>query len=332
MKVQSNKGKNKLFLLSLATTLVLFVVNSSGFVDTLTGSTSGCGRSWPLCNGSITPWTWDIHAWIEFGHRFLVFMVTVLLLTLSVAAWRKYGSVRKVKVMVSLAIAGLVLESGLGALSVFFVNPPALMATHMGVALMSFGALVILTMTIRRLDRPDSEVPALPGRKLSRLIRFTLVYLYLAIYFGAYVTSTGAGYFFRGFPFPTEGFAFSPRVFWIDIAHRSIALGMIVFLAVIAVWAYRIRKTRRDLYAGSLAALALVGLQGFSGALLIYTHLNIMAVMLHVSVASLLFGTACLLAERSAAKFSKPAAIPSINRPPRAGAAAYPRQAVRQSL
>lgn len=162
----------------------------------------GCGKSFPFCNGSIMPWTGDIHAWIEFGHRLLVFSVSVLLTSLSVTAWRKYKSNRKVQLTIISAILGIILESTLGTLSVFFVSPPAIMAMHMGIALISFGALVVLTMTIYQIDYFD-KLSKYPGsKKISRLIWITLMYLYLAIYFGAYVTSSGAGAYFNGFMYP----------------------------------------------------------------------------------------------------------------------------------
>lgn len=40
-------------------------------------------------------------------------------------------------------------------------------------------------------------------------------------------------------------------------------------------------------------------MQGFSGALLIYTQLNLLAVLFHVSIASLLFGVMCMLGVQS---------------------------------
>ncbi|REE86456.1 hypothetical protein A8990_11065 [Paenibacillus taihuensis] len=80
--IQNKQGKG-LIRLGWLTVLVVYIVNLSGFVDTLTGSVTGCGKSWPLCNGSIAPWTWDIHAWIEFTHRALVFSMTVMVIALA---------------------------------------------------------------------------------------------------------------------------------------------------------------------------------------------------------------------------------------------------------
>jgi heme a synthase len=295
MDQASNKKKDRLFWLSVSTTIAIFIVNTAGFIDTMTGSAQGCGKSWPLCHGSIAPWNWDIHAWIEFGHRFLVFTASVLLITLSVIAWRKYGENRKVKVMICLAILGVILESILGAMAVFFVNPPAVLALHMGIALMSFGSLVALSFIIRQMNHPHLIPRVSAGQTISRLTWFTFFYLYLAIYFGAYVASSGAGVAFQGYLIPTESYAAAGNFLYIDAAHRAIALGLLILVIAITVLSNRIKSERRDLYYGGMTASVLVVIQALVGMLLIYTHLGLVSIMFHVSIASLIFGAMCFL-------------------------------------
>jgi heme a synthase len=287
------KRNDRVFWLAISTTIAFFIVNTAGFIDTMTGSAQGCGKSWPLCHGSIAPWNWDIHAWIEFGHRFLVFTASVLLITLSIISWRRYGEERKVKTMVCLAILGVILESILGALAVFFVNPPAILALHMGIALMSFGSLIALSFIIRQMNHP-SVIPA-AGKIISRLVWFTFFYLYLAIYFGAYVASSGAGVAFQGYLYPTEPFAAAGNFLYIDIAHRTFALGLLILVIIITVLSNRMRGSRRDLFYGGLTAVLLVVIQALVGMLLIYTHLGFVSILLHVTFASLIFGVVCLL-------------------------------------
>jgi cytochrome c oxidase assembly protein subunit 15 len=292
-------GKSRTFWLALVTTIAIFIVNTMGFIDTITGSTMGCGKSWPFCNGSIEPWKWDIHAWIEFGHRFLVFLASVLLVWLSVVSWRKYGATKKIRIMVILAILGIVLESTLGAFSVMFVNPPAVLATHMGFALLSFGSLFVLTFTIGQLDQP-SRLPTVKASKgMVRYIWFTMVYLYLAIYFGSYVVFSGSGPAFRGFPFPTERYEDVHHALYIDIGHRSIALGLLLITFGLVYLTRQIKQHRPDLYYGSLWTFLLVWLQGASGALMVYTHLSIGSILLHVSIVSIIFAILCFLVVQS---------------------------------
>lgn len=280
---------SRIFWLSFTTTIGVFIVNTAGFVDTMTGSATGCGKSWPLCNGSFFP-TWDIHAIIEFGHRFLVFMVSVLLLTLSIFAWRKYGSNKRVRYSISVAILGILLESILGALSVFVLDSPAILAFHMGVALLSFSGLFNLTAIIRQMNDPSRLPKIQANQKFARFTWLTLVYLYLAIYFGAYVARSGAGVDFRGMLFPAEQQTIVPNALLIDIVHRSIAVGLVILVVTLVVMAKKAKAERPDLYVGSTWSLVLVLMQGVSGSLLVYTQLSMAAVLLHVSIVSLLFG------------------------------------------
>lgn len=292
---QQSNNNSRMFKLGIAAVIGIFIVNIAGFIDTMTASTEGCGKSWPLCHGSIMPWNWDYHAWIEFGHRMLVFTASVLLVTLAILAWRKYGAVKRVRVFVSLAILGVVLESFLGAMAVFFNSPPALLAVHLGVALLSFGSLVALTVTIRQLDNPEATSNTYVKKQISRLTWFTFFFLYVAIYFGSYVASRDAGTAFKGFPFPTESYAYAGIDLFIDIVHRTFALGLLILLISLVVVTSRYRDQRPDLYKGSVIALVLVVLQAFSGGLLVYTHVADYATIIHVTIVTLLFGMVTIL-------------------------------------
>lgn len=291
-------SKSWILWLSLFTTIGFFIVNSTGFVDTMTGSASGCGKSWPLCNGSLLP-ALDIHSIIEYGHRLLVFLVSVMLVSLSVFAWRKYGSNRRVRVSIFLALLGLVMESTLGALSVFLVNQPAILALHMGIALLTFSALMNLTVFINQMDGTGNVPQVQVSHKFKKFMWGTIIYTYLAIYFGGYVAKTGAGVDFKGLLVPTERETIVSGALLIDIVHRAIALGLVVLIVTIFVMARKMKAERRDLYASSILNVVLVLLQAVSGILLVYTNLSFGAVLMHVSVITLLFGTMTVMGVQS---------------------------------
>ena len=302
--MQTKQGVHRrghLYALSLVTLIGLFFVNTMGFIDTETGSAMGCGDNWPLCNGTVIPAKWGLHTLIEFTHRFIVLISMVLLVLFAVLAWRRYGRHRIVRILIGFAALGVFLESILGALAVFFVNPPAVLATHMGIALVSFGSVFVLTALIRQVERGSDQafnLPA-PGKDFRRLAWFTLAYTFVAIYWGAYVASTGDGDSFRGWPFPTESYSLVHGVLIVDILHRSIALGLVLLNVWLTVKARRQRTTRPDLYRASVSGLVLVLLQAFSGAYLIYSHLSLPAFLVHVSIVTFLFGTLCYSAARS---------------------------------
>lgn len=287
---QNKQGKG-LIRLGWLTVVVVYIVNLSGFVDTLTGSVTGCGKSWPLCNGAIAPWTWDIHAWIEFGHRSLVFSMTVMVIALAALAWRRYGDNRFIRLWVQLAIIAIAMESFLGALSVFDFNPPALMAAHMGIALLSYGALLALTVTFQQIRRGDSsstnEAIPNPTRKWAWLL---LIYLYIDIYVGAYVSSTGAGGFFRGLLLPRETYSEAGQSLVIDTIHRSFTLGLVIIAARLVQLSYGYRTQLPGYFKGSAAVAALVVLQALSGVYMVHAHLSFVSVLLHVANVSLMYG------------------------------------------
>src|SRR5690348_11693095 len=125
------------FWLSFIAAATLFLVNILGFVDTMTNSALGCGRGYPLCNGSLFPNFSDYHSVIEYTHRIFVSLASLLLFVVSAVAWFRYKS-RKVKWLVLFAIIGILGESTLGALTVILTLSPMLLAAHLGIALISF--------------------------------------------------------------------------------------------------------------------------------------------------------------------------------------------------
>lgn len=287
-----------LFGLALITLISVFFVNTMGFLDTATGSALGCGRDWPLCNGQVVPSAWTLATLIEFTHRFIVLFMMLVLAALGIIAWRRYRQSVLVRWLISISIVAVFIEAILGALGVFFVNPPEIMATHMGVAVIAFSAIFVLTIRIWQAEFGKSgagQAPTAPRFHFIGWARFTVIYTYVAMYIGAYVALTGAGGGFRGFPVPTEKFIVDPFVFVIDVLHRSIAAGLLTLTFVLCVVSFRDRKVRRDLFVGSLASFILVWLQAATGAYLIYSHLSLMAFILHVSNVTLIFSVLCYL-------------------------------------
>lgn len=307
--IKKSRRLSKTYWLSVASAIGILVINTVGFTDTITGSALGCGHDWPLCNGQVIPSRWDMATFIEYTHRISVLAGGVLLIWLAVVAWKKYKKVSHVRTLISLSLAGVLAEGVLGALSVIFLNPPAVMAAHLGIALISFVAVVLLSDLIRKWDRRETVRVILGGnrslqkdtlrirheRNFARLAWWSIPYGYLAIYVGAYVASSGDGAFFQGWPIPTEVYAVVGNAFWIDILHRTIALGYLIWMGYL-VWAsYRLRRISPLYFAVSCVAFVFVCLQALTGYFLIETHLSTIAFLLHVTNVTLLFTTQCYL-------------------------------------
>lgn len=277
------------FWLAIIAAATLFLVNILGFVDTMTHSAMGCGNGYPLCNGKLIPNFHDYHSVIEYTHRIVVGLASILLFSVSIIAWLRYKT-KTMKVLVLFAVLGIIGESTLGALTVILSLSPLLLAAHLGIALISFSALLNIAYIIYQEEKKwhyDSIVP----NSFTFLSWCTFILLYAAIYFGGYVAKTDAGDAFRGFPIPTETYSQAGNAFWIDIIHRSFAFGLLVLFFLLFLLARKNRAARPDFFRLSIISFLLILLQGFSGALLIYTHISLGAVLVHVSIITLLVGT-----------------------------------------
>ncbi|WP_051663367.1 COX15/CtaA family protein [Alicyclobacillus macrosporangiidus] len=303
MGEQGNKPwtSNRLSLtgwLSWATLVAMFLGNTLGFTDAVTGSAMGCGPDWPLCNGQWIPSHWSLATAIEYTHRVSILFTSVFLLPLAVLAWLRYGRRREVRWLIGITLGGIVAESVLGAMAVLFQNPPAVIAVHLGVAITSFVALFLLTLTIQQLDRAGGRSviftplrPLAASRRLSRWSWFGLGYVYVAGYIGAYVASTGYGALFEGWPLPVERFSAVGPALLVDLLHRTVALGFLVLAVWLFTLARRERVRRPDLHRASILVVALVLLQALSGAFLVWTHVSTLAFLVHVTLVTGLFMT-----------------------------------------
>src|SRR5947199_10695240 len=84
--------------LGIAATVGMFVVLVSGADVTNTESEQGCGRSWPLCQGKLIP-EMAAKTAIEFTHRFLVSVESVLIIALAVLALTLYRERREIRIL-----------------------------------------------------------------------------------------------------------------------------------------------------------------------------------------------------------------------------------------
>ncbi|NRD79538.1 heme A synthase [Bacillus sp. BRMEA1] len=277
------------FWLAFTAAATIFLVNIIGFVDTQTQSAMGCGSGYPLCNGKLYPNFYDYHSVIEYTHRIVVGLASILLFITSFIAWFRYKSPR-MKWLVGFAVFGILGESTLGALTVMVALSPMLLAAHLGVALISFSALVNIAYAIYHEEKKISYSGHVPS-SLNIFSWFTFIFLYAAIYFGGYVAKTGSGGSFKGFPFPTEHFSDVGNTYWVDVIHRLFALFLIVFILLLVRMARKVRTVRPDVYRLSLISIVLILLQGLSGGILIYTQLHLVSVLLHISFVSLLAAT-----------------------------------------
>ncbi|MCY0875711.1 MAG: COX15/CtaA family protein [Firmicutes bacterium] len=289
-------SKALLWLGSIAS-VGMFTINFIGFLDTDTGSAEGCGPDWPLCNGQVIPSLDNTHVIIEFLHRFLVGFFAIVAVIFAAWVWRRYGRFLEVKLFASVAIGFVIIQSLLGALAVVFVNPPAVLALHLGFGMLGMVGVVLLTVFLFQLRahflaRPSGFTyrQSLISRSLIHLIRWTWIYTFVAIYIGSYMSFRGASGACEGWPlcnglwFP----GFSGNV-GLAFAHRLVAIGLAVLTLILLIALRKTKASRPDVFRGAAFLFVMVILQILSGAYLILSHIDLNADLIHVSLLMILF-------------------------------------------
>jgi heme A synthase len=85
-----------------------------------TGSGSGCGNHWPLCNGEVVPRAPAVATVIEFTHRVTSGLIGLLVLALVLWAIRRFGQYHRVPRAAFAALVLTVVEALIGAALVRF--------------------------------------------------------------------------------------------------------------------------------------------------------------------------------------------------------------------
>lgn len=281
--------------LSWVTTVGMFVVVLMGATVTNTSSAEGCGRSWPLCNGQLIP-EFAVSTLIEFSHRAVTGVETVLVLAFAAGVWLKYGHAKPARVLAILMVGGLFLQAGMGAWAVLYPQSALVIALHFGISLVAFASVLLATIYIREAEGGFRRWARPVSTTYRRLAWAATLYLLVVVYLGAYVRHAGLELACLDWPlcngkvFP--GFTGAAAIVF---AHRFAALIAIGVLCWLAIQSWRIRRSRPDLALNSVVAVGLILLQSLSGALVVFTRLGLWSALAHAGIMALLFGSACAI-------------------------------------
>jgi heme a synthase len=304
-------GFRRLVGATLGATLLLVVV---GGVVRLSDSGLGCGpagsgiEGWPLCRGALVP-GFDPTAVIEYTHRALASLVGLMMIVLAVWAVRRLRRSHPGVARAAVAGAILVVAQGLlGAATVELNLDAALVAAHLGLAMLLLGLLLLMRRAVREGDGAPpaegaSEAPA--GTRGRRALAVTAsVAVLLTIVAGGYVAGTekygrtdrvaGAGaHYACGTDFPACNGGFMPfgqtRLADVQLTHRAfmyVASALVIALAVATL------RSRTGGRAARLAAwsVGLLAVQILLGALNVWIPTQIeLLILAHLTVATLLW-------------------------------------------
>jgi len=164
--------------LTTATIVATFILVLIGGIVRVSDSGLGCGAAgsgthgWPLCEGGVIPAA-SAESVIEYSHRITAGIVAVMIALMAWRAWRELRD-RRLIVRGSIAAGLLVLvQAGLGGVTVEENLEEWLVAAHLGLAMLLLGLLLILR---RQASEPQAVASSgSPALKAFSVVAATLV-------------------------------------------------------------------------------------------------------------------------------------------------------------
>jgi cytochrome c oxidase assembly protein subunit 15 len=268
----------------------MFIVLLMGATVTNTGSSEGCGKSWPLCHGEFIP-EYAFETMVEYSHRLVTGVEGLLILGMTVTAFPLRRRYPELKALIPLTLFTLVLQSGMGAWAVKYPQTPPVMASHFGISLVCF-ASVFLVMRVLWETTPISSAAtrAVPSA-YRNLAWVTLLWAVIVAYIGAYLRHSGAELACYTWPLCNGSLIpdlSSPgvTVAWVHRLAALIALGLVASLVL---WSQRFKDARPDLYRISVWASVFVIVQASAGAFVVFSRLSLASTLGHAALMALLF-------------------------------------------
>lgn len=299
---------------SFVTTLFMFLATFGGGVVTRTDSGLGCGNEWPLCHGEFVP-AHTLASIIEYSHRIVSTSAGLLSITTFVLFMLFAKQRRDLQIFSLLTLFFVVIQGMMGALAVVFSQVPAVMALHLGFAIISLASSLMTTLGARQEQKFGglAKFDRLPrvSKQFRNLVWLTMIYSYIVVYTGAFVSHTESAGGCSGFPL-CNGAVIPELSGGVAVAflHRVAAFLLVMVIAVLSHYAYRHNKGNQELQVLGITAISLVIIQVLSGVGLMLTmdrpEIYMFVVLAHMTIIAVLFG---LLAYMSYVvwKLAKPA-------------------------
>lgn len=282
--------KQNLKWLSILATIIMAFVQLGGALVTKTGSADGCGSDWPLCHGAFLPQNLPIQTLIELSHRAVSGLSLMVVLWLTIVAWKHIGHIKEVKPLCMISVGFLLLQALIGAAAVMWQQNSYVLALHFGISLISFSSVFVLTLIIYEIDQ-KYEADELFIRKPLRVYTWIMaVIVYLTIYTGALVRHKEASLAYGAWPLPFNDLIPHNVADWVNFAHRGMAIIAFVWILITFIHAINHYQHNRTIRYGYTTAFILVILQVITGALSMMTNVNLFIALLHALFITFLFG------------------------------------------
>ena len=272
-------------VLARVTAAATFVLLLAGASVTSTGSGLAV-PDWPLSYGMLMP-PMKGGILFEHGHRMIAGLVAVLILALAIVLARSDAS-RTAKRLGIAAAALVIVQAGLGGLTVLLRLPPAVSIAHAALAMTVFSLVVAIAIITSDGWRGAERAGASP--RVRSLARVALGVVFAQILAGALVRHTGAGLACPDFPLCHGRLWPALTHPWIVIhfVHRLGALAVLLAVGALALGA---RREGPRVRAGAAVAFGLVLLQVALGGAAVLSGLKPALTVAHHAGGALLLVT-----------------------------------------
>ncbi len=271
--------------LLLATSIMTFLLIVMGGIVRVTESGLGC-PDWPLCFGRLIP-PMNMKSIIEYTHRLVASLTSPLIIAAAIVAWWRFRSIRLICRPMMAALGLLVVEIGLGAVTVLTQTPPVIVAVHLGVALTILALLLIATTSAFRVTQ---GLP-LPERlkyqdSFARLAVWTMGGIFIVLLSGVFVAGSEATKACVGWPLCNGALFPSDALGWIQMIHRFIVAAESVLILILFIQAWRRQRARVAVFPAAAVMTVLFFAQAYVGALNTTQGFPTFLLALHVATAA----------------------------------------------
>lgn len=274
-----------------------------GAIVRITGSGLGCGDHWPRCHGYWIPPFARPDLIIEVTHRYLALALSLAVLALLAAAWRRRrepgvsgaGGVLRPSALGAVLVVAAAL---LGAVVVKLgLTNKYVIVLHLALAMSLLGALVVAAIRAGglgagRLDPAGSPASARTARGAAAAAGLAFTAIVLG---GLTAHLPGANAACQGFPHCARGVLAEGAILHVHLAHRVLAFLLLLHSLGLMLGAAR-RREPRPLVALARAGFATVLAQILVAAALVEMQLPAVLRSLHQAVGTLVWIVFVLLA------------------------------------
>jgi heme A synthase len=225
-------------LITLISTFLLIIV---GGIVRVTDSGLGC-PGWPLCYGKVIP-PLEKHAIIEYSHRLLASIVSVMVVAVVGMGWVFYKRHKFIFFSSLLVAALLILQIALGGLTVEAELASEFVTAHLATAetlLAVIGMLAVYLMESRK-----SAVASAKMAAFTKLAFVTSLATFALLMSGSFMVGSNSTAACSGWPLCNGSFIQGQYHQIAAIAHRFVAAGVGLMVLTTAWQGWRMRTQSR---------------------------------------------------------------------------------------